>query len=390
MRFPDFEGEWEETPIRNLLDFQNGINATADKYGSGIKYISVSDILNSSYITYDAIKGLVDIDDKTLNNFSVNYGDILFQRSSETQEDIGRSNVYLDYKTATFGGFVIRGKKIGEYNPVFFKHLLDTQSARKVITRLGAGAQHYNIGQDSLRTVQLYFPTIQEQDKISELLLVIDKKISLYKKYIELLKSYKRGALSKLFPQKGETTPKYRFAGFTEPWKQHKIKDLFKITRGYVLAASMTSDRQTESMLYPVYSSQTKSNGLMGYYKDYLYENAITWTTDGANAGTVNFRAGKFYCTNVCGVLLANTVAPDQMIAEALSSVAKNHVSYVGNPKLMNNVMAEIIISLPENKEERQAISSIFAFFDQLINYHQQKLDEIQTLKSGLLQQLFI
>ena len=59
-------------------------------------------------------------------------------------------------------------------------------------------------------------------------------------------------------------------------------------------------------MQYPVYSSQTKDNGLMGYYKDYLYENAITWTTDGANAGTVNYRAGKFYCTNVCGVLLTN------------------------------------------------------------------------------------
>ena len=202
LRFPGFEGEWRETPISDLLDFQNGINAAAEKYGSGIKYISVSDILNLPYITYDTIKGLVDIDGNTLDNFAVNYGDILFQRSSETQEDIGHSNVYLDSKTATFGGFVIRGRKIGEYNPVFFKHLLDTQNARKVITRLGAGAQHYNIGQDSLRTIQLYFPKTEEQNKISELLLLIDKKISLYKIYIELLKSYKRGVSTALFTQK--------------------------------------------------------------------------------------------------------------------------------------------------------------------------------------------
>ena len=373
-----------------MLDFQNGINAAAEKYGSGIKYISVSDILNLPYITYDTIKGLVDIDGNTLDNFAVNYGDILFQRSSETQEDIGHSNVYLDSKTATFGGFVIRGRKIGEYNPVFFKHLLDTQNARKVITRLGAGAQHYNIGQDSLRTIQLYFPKTEEQNKISELLLLIDKKISLYKIYIELLKSYKRGALLKLLPQKGETTPQYRFAGFTEPWKQRKIKELFKITRGYVLAASMTNDRQTESTPYPVYSSQTKSEGLMGYYSQYLYEKAITWTTDGANAGTVNFRDGKFYCTNVCGVLLADLVVPDQMISEALNSVAKNHVSYVGNPKLMNNVMAEITLTLPESEKERQVISALLSYYDNLISSHKQKLDELQSLKSGLLQQLFI
>ncbi|MCM1459733.1 MAG: restriction endonuclease subunit S [Bacteroides sp.] len=94
-------------------------------------------------------------------------------------------------------------------------------------------------------------------------------------------------------------------------WEQRKVGELFKITRGYVLAASMTSNTQSEGMSYPVFSSQTKNDGLMGYYKDYLYEDAITWTTDGANAGTVNFRAGKFYCTNVCGVLLADAITPD-------------------------------------------------------------------------------
>lgn len=86
------------------------------------------------------------------------------------------------------------------------------------------------------------------------------------------------------------------------------VSQLFKVTRGYVLAATQTETEKTDEKPYPVYSSQTKDKGLMGYYKDYLYEDAITWTTDGANAGTVNYRAGKFYCTNVCGVLLSNEV----------------------------------------------------------------------------------
>lgn len=127
----------------------------------------------------------------------------------------------------------------------------------------------------------------------------------------------------------------------------------------------------------------------MGYYKDYLYQDAITWTTDGANAGTVNYRAEKFYCTNVCGVLLADKVIPNQMIAEALNKVAKRHVSYVGNPKLMNNVMADIEITLPDNENEQKRISYLFDKIDNLITLHQRKSDQLKKLKAYFLQNLF-
>ena len=127
----------------------------------------------------------------------------------------------------------------------------------------------------------------------------------------------------------------------------------------------------------------------MGYYKDYLYEDAITWTTDGANAGTVNYRAGKFYCTNVCGVLLSNEVKANQMIAEALNSVAKGYVSYVGNPKLMNNVMADIVIQIPTQAEEREQLSSIFAKLDNLITLHQRKFEKLTNVKKSMLEKMF-
>ena len=140
-----------------------------------------------------------------------------------------------------------------------------------------------------------------------------------------------------------------------------------------MLAANITDGNKSGDNPYPVYSSQTKDNGLMGYYKDYLYENAITWTTDGANAGTVNYRDEKFYCTNVCGVLLGDKVTPNQMLAEAINNVAKSYVSYVGNPKLMNNVMAEICIWLPSEDTERKAISSFIYSLDHLITLHQSK-----------------
>ena len=183
--------------------------------------------------------------------------------------------------------------------------------------------------------------------------------------------------------------PDIRFSGFTDPWEKCKINELFKITRGYVLAATEVSQSKTKEMPFPVYSSQTKENGLLGYYKNYLYEDAITWTTDGANAGTVNYRVGKFYCTNVCGVLLSDVIRANQMIAEALNNIAKEYVSYVGNPKLMNNVMADIEICLPQQEREREIISVFFQQLDNLITLHRRKCDTVSKIKKFMLQKMF-
>ena len=189
--------------------------------------------------------------------------------------------------------------------------------------------------------------------------------------------------------QEKANVPAIRFAGFTDAWEQRKVSEMFKVTRGYVLSATLTSDNKSNEAPYPVYSSQTKDKGLMGYYKDYLYENAITWTTDGANAGTVNYRTGKFYCTNVCGVLLSDTVTADQMIAEALNNIAKGYVSYVGNPKLMNNVMADIEIKIPPRQEERERLSQFFVTLDHLITLHQRKYSRLCNIKKSMLEKMF-
>ena len=84
----------------------------------------------------------------------------------------------------------------------------------------------------------------------------------------------------------------------------------------------------------------------MGYYNKFLFNSAITWTTDGANAGTVKYRNGRFYCTNVCGVLLSDAELANKANAEALNNIAWKYVSKVGHPKLMNNVMGEIEFKL--------------------------------------------
>ncbi len=115
----------------------------------------------------------------------------------------------------------------------------------------------------------------------------------------------------------------------------------------------------------------------MGYYNEYLFENGITWTTDGANAGTVRFRPGRFYSTNVNGVLLSDEGFANQAVAEAINMIAWKYVSHVGNPKLMNNVMADIEINLPISKKEMRQVSDYLNSLDTLITLHQRKLEQL-------------
>ena len=199
LRFPEFTEEWEEHYLAEYLDFKNGLNPSANKFGSGIKFISVMDILNNDFITYDCIRTSVEITPEEQVAFAVEKGDMLFQRSSETLEDVGRANVYMDDRPAVFGGFVIRGKKKAKYNPMFFRYLLASPYARKKVIPMGAGAQHFNIGQDGLSKVKLHFPILQEQQKIADLLRLINERISTQNKIIEKLETLIKGVVELAF-----------------------------------------------------------------------------------------------------------------------------------------------------------------------------------------------
>ena len=202
LRFPEFSGEWEEHTLSEYLEFKNGLNPDAKRIGSGLPFISVMDILSEGVINYDNIRGKVNATEKEIECFGVKDGDLLFQRSSETLEDVGRANVYMDNRTAIHGGFVIRGRKIGNYDPLFFKYLLATPLARKRTCRMGAGAQHFNIGQEGLSKISLYFPSIEEQRKIAEFLSLIDERIATQNKIIEDLKKLKSAISKQAFAQK--------------------------------------------------------------------------------------------------------------------------------------------------------------------------------------------
>ena len=125
------------------------------------------------------------------------------------------------------------------------------------------------------------------------------------------------------------------------------IQELCKISRGKVMSKDFIKSNAGE---YPVYSSQTENNGELGKISTYDFDGEyLTWTTDGANAGSVFYRKGKFSVTNVCGLLeIKSKIMIPKFLYYVLSIEAPKYVNAgMGNPKLMSNVMAKIRVAVP-------------------------------------------
>ena len=388
LRVEGFIDDWEQRTLSTLMDFSNGINAPKENYGKGRKMISVMDILSKEPISYDNIRNSVEVDSKTESNNKVENGDIVFVRSSEVRNEVGWAKAYLENEFALYSGFTIRGKKIFDFDAFFVELSINGKNREQIESKAG-GSTRFNVSQSILKSVVISEPSLVEQKKISAFFKQLDDTIALHQRKLTLLEQLKQSYLQLMCPQNKGNIPALRFAGFSEPWEQRKIRELFTVTRGQVLAATKTKDKETNNFIYPVYSSQTKNNGLMGFYDQYLFENAITWTTDGANAGTVNFRKGKFYSTNVNGVLLSDKGFANKAISEIINKIAWKHVSKVGNPKLMNNVMSEITVTIPF-VEEQNKLSLLFEQLDDTIDLHKCMLDKLLELKLVFLRKMFL
>lgn len=129
----------------------------------------------------------------------------------------------------------------------------------------------------------------------------------------------------------------------------------------------------------------------MGHLDDYAFDGEyITWTTDGANAGTVFYRKGKFNCTNVCGILKLRSDYDTYFCSLVLGLATKKYVSTnLANPKLMNNTMASITIGIPSLTEQKH-IANLFRGLDNKLYQNGMLAKKYDLVKTFLLQQLFI
>jgi len=369
--------DWEVVKLNEKSSIQRGRFSPRPRndpqfYNGNYPFVQTNDVVNS--------KGKITTYSQTLNEKGLKVSKLFPQGTilMTIAANIGFTGILTRDMTCPDSLVGIQCKK-GLFNEFLNFYFIFNQ---KRIDYLAEEAAQKNINLSTLNSFHIPLPPLKEQEKIADILTTWDEAISKQTELIKEKELLKKALMQKLL------SSEVRFSGFSEEWEEVRIKDIFEFTRGYVLAVTKMSQEQTEKYRFPVYSSQTKNNGLTGYYKDYLFENCITWTTDGANAGDVNLRKGKFYCTNVCGVLKNDKGYANQCIAEILNLVTKNYVSYVGNPKLMNNTMGGIKIKIPKSILEQQKIAEVLSLSDDEIKLIKNELDELKLQKKALMQKL--
>ena len=316
---------------KGKADFENG-NAL---------YVPYKNIFNNIEVDFNNLDTVNVSDDE--KQYTIKHGDVLFTGSSETAEEAGMSSavttkteqkIYLN--SFSFG---LRFNDDIELLPEFSKFLFRTLSIRKEIVKSASGVTRFNISKARFKKIKIPIPPLSVQTEIVKILDALTALTSeLTSELILRQKQYE------YYREKLLSEEELEKVGFE--WKY--LTQVADLTRGRVISKEYLSDNVGD---YPVYSSQTVDNGEIGKIDSFDFDGEfVSWTTDGANAGTVFYRSGKFSITNVCGLIKIknNPELNYKFLFYWLSIEAKKHVySGMGNPKLMSHQMEKIKIPIP-------------------------------------------
>ena len=384
--------DWEVKRLGEIFTFKNGVNAGKDSYGEGVRFVNTMDVLNNEYITGKILRGRVAINEKTKNEFLVSFGDVLFNRTSETREEVGYSTVYLDNEDAVFGGFVIRAHDIDAniLNPRFKQYCFQPSYIRNQISALGNGAIRYNLGQEDLSKVNLLIPTKVEQEAIVSVISLWDTAIEKQTALIEQLTLRKRGLMQQLL------TGKKRLKGFEGEgeWKRIKAGEIFK--------SISVKGNGSEVLL-----SATQEHGVIP--RDQL-EGRVTMPTGDTNSFKLvevgdfvislrSFQGGLEYSEH------RGIVSPAYTVLKPIVEIDKSFYRYYFKSAEFIGHLAIAVIGIRDGKqisyedfcfvkipypniEEQKAISTVLLQADKEIEIQKQKLDAMQAQKKGLMQVL--
>ena len=383
LRFPEYDAPWVEKGLGELLEFKNGINASKEQYGKGVKFINVLDILNNEFITHDIIIGSVDVEKDIIDKYQVNYSDILFQRSSETREEVGSASVYLDKEQiATFGGFVIRGRKIGDYDPIFLNKLLKTDASRDSITSKSGGSTRYNVGQETLSSVRLLFPKIPEQQKIGAFFTVVDEKLQSLKKKRSLLEDYKKGVMQKLFSQ--ELRFKDENGKDFPDWKSKKIGNCldYEQPTNYLVTSTEYEDKHST----PVVTAG--KTFILGYTDEQfgIYDKGLPVIIFDDFTTASQFVDFPFKAkSSAMKILTANENTDIKFMYEALQMI---NYETGAHGRHWISVFEEMEILIP-SFDEQIKIASFLSSIDGKIKAVSFGKEQTENWKKGLLQKMF-
>lgn len=266
---------------------------------------------------------------------------------------------YSDLVVSTGFAVISPNKKI--FNK-FCSYLLTSDLIVNKICALSKGVSYPAINSSVIGDLFFLIPNYATQRAIANYLDIktaqIDKEIELLAKKNTKYSNLKESLINEIVTGGLDKNVTVKDSGIEwigmvpEHWEVKRVKELFDISRGRVIAQTELIDDGK----YPVYSSQTKDNGCLGHIDTFDYDGEyITWTTDGVNAGTVFLRSGRFNCTNICGTLKLNKKRNYIGYLTYSLQVSTKHNKRIdtNGAKIMSNEMMFIKITIPPYAEQK-------------------------------------
>jgi type I restriction enzyme S subunit len=373
---------WEVKRVKDVL-IKIGSGVTP-KGGSEVYVKSGIPLIRSQNVYDDGlrIKNVSFISEATndkMKNSQIQPNDILI---NITGASIGRSCVVPNsLAKANINQHIIYLRINAKLVP-FITYFIKSNSFKEYINSIQAGSSKEALNMGQTMNIPILLPNDDLQSQIVKYLDIktqaIDKKTNLLTQKANYYKEYRKSLINKTVCKGLDKNVKFKDSGINyindipEYWKIERIKDLFYIGRGRVIGQELL----VEKGKYPVYSSQTENDGCLGFIETYDFDNdLLTWTTDGANAGTVFRRSGKFNCTNVCGTLIQKrrNLDLDYVVYALQESATHNKRIDTNGAKIMNNEMAVINIAFPPLKEQTK-----------IANYLDNKTQTIDKIVSNI------
>ena len=394
IRFAGFTDPWEQRKLSEVATFGGGHTppmADPDNYEDGYVLWVTSQDVKSNYLdrttTQITEKGAKELTLYPAGSLVMVTRSGILRHTLPVAELRKPSTVNQDIHV-----ILPQGECCGEWLLQFF--ISHNKELLLEFGKTGTTVESVDFGK--IKDMPLYMPSTVEQQQIGDFFAKLDSLITLHQRKYDKLVIFKKSMLEKMFPKDGESVPEIRFAGFTDPWEQRKLGELFEESD------ERASDREILSVsvangIYPASESDRETNpgaSLANYkivhFGDVVYNSMRMWQ------GAVDASRYDGIVSPAYVVARPNSEVYARFFARLLRQpmLLKQYQQVSqGNSKdtqvLKFDDFASIGISMPASENEQRRIGGFFDRLDSLITLHQRKLELLQNIKKSLLDKMF-
>ena len=412
LRFSGFTSDWEQRKLQNLAQFSKGAGYTKnDLQESGTPII----LYGRLYTKYQTVIDEVDTyaTPKSGSVYSKG-GEVIVPASGETAEDISIASVVKNSGVLLGGDLnIITADEI--IDPTFLAISISYGKPHNDMAKMAQGKSIVHLHNSDLQKVDMIFPSLEEQRKIASVFNALDNTITLHQRKCDEIKVLKKGMLQKMFPKEGESVPEIRFPDFNDAWEQRKFGDLCSIVTkqtGFDYTATIKKSlvKKASEDTLPYLQTKNFAGVSISYETDYfipksvakefpkinLDEKCLLFSIVGASVGNIGLFPGDKHCFlsgAICVSKLNNHDDADYLYHYMCSENGQSQIRTCTKGGAQATITIEDIrefcVLLP-SEQERKKIGELLSSLDNLITLHQRKCDNLKTLKTAMLQQMFV